>query len=473
MKPVTLGLIVGNRGFFPGHLCNSGRAEMLQVLADAGFNVITLSPEDTTYGSIESLEDARKCAELFDAHRKEIDGVLVTLPNFGDERAVANALRGAGLNAPVLIHAFPDDADAMTIADRRDSFCGKMSVCNNLRQYNIQFSLTRLHTVAPSHPTFKQDLADFAAICRVTSGLRNLRIGALGARPQAFNTVRYSEKLLEHHGITVETLDLFELFGWVNAMADDDVSVQAKLKSIRDYVTTTNVPEVSLLKMAKFGVAVDNWMGKNRLQASAIQCWTAMEEFFGIVPCTLMSMMSNSLMPSACEVDIMGTVAMYILAQASQLPSALVDWNNNYGDDPDKGVIFHCSNLPKDIFRQDAASQPTMEYQEIIAGTVGAANTYGTIYGRVKANPFTYLRVSTGDTDGKMRAYVGAGEFTDDPLLTFGGYGVVRVPRFQELLHHICENGYEHHVTVNPSVTATAVHEALSKYKGWEVYRHS
>jgi L-fucose isomerase-like protein len=473
MKPVTVGLIVGNRGFFPSHLCETGRAEIMQVLADAGYQVVALSPQDTLYGSVESIEDARKCAELFDAHRHEIDGVIVTLPNFGDERAVVNSLRWSGLNVPVLVQAFPDVADSMTIADRRDSFCGKMSVCNNLRQYQIPFSLTTLHTVAPTHASFAYDLAKFAATCRVARSLKSLRIGALGARPTNFNTVRYSEKLLEQAGISIETLDLFELFGWVNALADDNPAVQQKLGAIQDYVETRNVPGVSLTKMAKFGVAVDSWMRDKKLQASSIQCWTAMEEFFGVVPCTLMSMMSNELIPSACEVDTMGALAMYILAQAGHAPSALVDWNNNYGDDPDKGVIFHCSNLPKDIFKQTNGDRPSMYYQEIIAGTVGAENTYGTIYGRIQPKAFTYLRVTTDDFTGKLRAYVGEGEFTDDPLLTFGGYGVVKVPNFQSLLHHICENGYEHHVTVNPTQTAAGVHEALTKYKGWDVYRHS
>jgi L-fucose isomerase-like protein len=184
-------------------------------------------------------------------------------------------------------------------------------------------------------------------------------------------------------------------------------------------------------------------------------------------------MMSNNLIPSACEVDVTGSLAMYILAQASGKPSALVDWNNNYGEDPDKGVIFHCSNLPKDIFRQDATSNISMYYQEIIAGTVGAANTYGTIYGRINPDAFTYLRVTTDDFAGKLRAYVGEGEFTDDTLLTFGGYGVVKVPDLQGLLKYICDNGFEHHVTVNPAQTAAAVYEALTKYQGWDVYRHN
>jgi len=315
-------------------------------------------------------------------------------------------------------------------------------------------------------------LQDFVVTCRVVKAMKNLRIGALGARPTAFNTVRYSEKLLEQSGISIETLDLFELFGWVNKLKDTDAAVEAKLKEIQNYVVAKSIPPVALLKMAKFGAAVDKWMKDTRLNATAIQCWTAMEEFFGVVPCTLMSMMSNMLMSSACEVDIMGTVAMYAMAQAGGKPSALVDWNNNYGEDPDKGVVFHCSNLPKDIFVGTGEDAPVMDYQEIIAGTVGKENTYGTIVGRVKAAPFTYLRVSTDDAAGKIRAYIGEGELTDDPLKTFGGYGVVKIRNFQNLLRYICENGFEHHVAINPTRISAGTREALSKYLGWETYLH-
>ncbi|MBI4660299.1 MAG: fucose isomerase [Verrucomicrobia bacterium] len=469
---VTLGIIVGNRGFFPDHLCDSGRRQILKTLETLGFGTVILDTSATKFGAVESMSDAQKCAELFRANADKIDGLLVTLPNFGDERGVANAIRWSGLGAPVLVHAFNDDPKNMTIRDRRDSFCGKMSVCNNLRQYGLPFTLTRLHTCDPESFPFRDDLTDFAVTCRTLRALKNLRIGALGARPTAFNTVRYSEKLLEQSGISIETLDLYELFGWVGKMKDDDAPVQAKLKQIHEYVAAKSIPAPALLKMAKFGTAVDDWMKRTRLSATAIQCWTAMEEFFGVVPCTLMSMMSNMGLSSACEVDIMGTVAMFAMAQASGRPSALVDWNNNYGGDPDKGVIFHCSNLPKDVFVEQGEGKPVMDYQEIIAGTVGKENTYGTVVGRVKATPFTYLRVSTDDAAGRIRAYVGEGELTDDPLKTFGGYGVVKIPGFQKLLRFICENGFEHHVAVNLTRIAAGVKEALSKYLGWEVYWH-
>lgn len=475
-KPVTLGLIIGNRGFFPSHLCEDGRAAMLKVLEAEGIQVIAISPDETPYGSVESLEEARKLADLFKAHADEIDGVLVTLPNFGDERAIANTLRWAGLDVPVLIHAYPDVVETMTIKDRRDSFCGKMSACNNLRQYGIKYTLTTLHTVDPENDSFRSDLRKFAATCRVVSGLKGARIGALGARPTAFNTVRYSEKLLENSGISIETLDLSEAFGRVEQLVDDDSAVIAKLEAVKNYVPTQNIPAGALLKMAKLGVVIDDWMKDTELVASAIQCWTSMQEFFGVVPCTLMSMMSNGLMPSACETDIVGVVAMYALALASGQPSAIVDWNNNYGDDPNKGVIFHCSNLPGDIFVKEDAIAPddiaVMDYQEIIAGTVGKENTYGTVVGRVKASPFTYLRVSTDDLNGKIKAYLGEGKLTDDPLKTFGGYGVVEVPNLQGLLNYICNNGFEHHVSVNLTEIGDAVYETLTKYLGWDVYYH-
>jgi L-fucose isomerase-like protein len=194
-----------------------------------------------------------------------------------------------------------------------------------------------------------------------------------------------------------------------------------------------------------------------------------MEEFFGVVPCTVMSMMSENLLPSACEVDTMGTVSMHALALASETPSALLDWNNNYGADPDKAVCFHCSNLPKHFFREGVK----MDFQQIIAGTVGKENTFGTLDGRVKAGPMSFVRFSTDEFEGTIKGYVGQGQFTDDSLNTFGGAGVVQIPNMQKLLHYICENGFEHHVAANFSHVAESVREAAQKYLGWPMHFHS
>jgi L-fucose isomerase-like protein len=465
---MTFGVIVGNRGFFPGHLAKSGRSEMIAAIEKAGYQAVAPGPEDTRFGGIETRAESARCADLFKKHRDSIDGVIVTLPNFGEERAIADTLRMADLNVPVLVQATPDTPALMTISDRRDSFCGKMSACNNLTQYGIPYSLTTRHTEAPDSDCFRHDLAWFAAVCRVVRGLRRLRIGAIGARPAAFNTVRYSEKILEAAGISVEPIDLSEILGRIARMSDDDPAAVAKLEAIRRYVPTDGVPAGPLMKMAKLGAVVDAWMAQTDCAISAVQCWTSLEEFFGVVPCTVMSMMSERLMSSACEVDICGVIGMHALQLASGTPSALLDWNNNYGEDPDKAVCFHCSNLPKHFFKESR-----MDFQQIIAGTVGRDNTYGTCVGRVKSGPMSFARFSTNDREGSIRGYVGEGEFTDDPLETFGGAGVVRIPRLQELLRFICERGFEHHVAANLAPVAAAVQEAATRYLGWSVYRHS
>jgi len=280
-RKMTMGVIVGNRGFFPAHLAKSGRDEMTQVLQKAGMDVVVLDPEQSKHGAVETYEEAKRCAALFKSKGDAIDGVIVTLPNFGDERAIADTLRLAGLRVPVLLQATPDTQSKMTITHRRDSFCGKMSACNNLRQYGIPYSLTTLHTEAPDSPEFTKDLEWFAGVCRIVKGLKNLRIGAVGARPTAFNTVRYSEKLLEASGISVETLDLSEVLGRIGKMKDTDDAAVQKLQSIQKYVTTTDIPHAALMKMAKLGAVIDQWMKATDLQISAVQCWTSLEEKSG------------------------------------------------------------------------------------------------------------------------------------------------------------------------------------------------
>jgi L-fucose isomerase-like protein len=469
MSNTTLAVIVGNRGFFPDAVARDGHVEILQILKEQGFDTVCLTPEDTKFGTVETFSDSKACAELFRRHVDKIDGILVTLPNFGDERGVANAIRMSGLNVPILVHAYPDDLNQFAIGQRRDGFCGKFSVCSNLKQYNIPFTLTTKHVVSPRSQSFKQDLQRFGGTCRVVKGLRNSRFGAIGTRPAPFNSVRYSEKLLEHAGITVDVIDLSDVLGRAAKLSDTDGRVQAKAVEIRKYVNTSPVPADSLLKMAKFGAVVDAWVEENALCGTAIQCWTAMQEQWGIVPCTLMSMMGTKHKPSACEVDVAGVVAMYALQLASGRPSAIVDWNNNYEDDDDKCVLFHCANYPVDFYEQP----PTMDDHAILELVMPKEITWGSMQGRIKTGPMTFLRMSTDDVEGKLTAYVAEGESVNDRAVTWGGVGVVHVPRLQELLRYICENNFEHHVSINLSNVGGSIADALGGYLGWHVHPHN
>jgi L-fucose isomerase-like protein len=468
MQRITLGIIIGNRDFFPDVLVGEARRDLLKVFGECGIDAVLLDEQATKLGAVETWEHAKRCAELFGANRGRIAGVVVCLPNFGDEKGVADALKLAGLNVPVLVQAYPDDLGQLSVERRRDAFCGKISVCNNLRQYGILFSLTQDHTTHPLSEEFRKDLAGFVAQCRVVAGLRRARIGAVGARPNAFNTTRYSEKLLQAAGISVSTMDLSDVFGRAGRIADDDARVKAKIAEITGYAAAAQVPGSALTRMSKLAVVLLEWMDQNDLDASAIQCWSSMQQNFGVNVCTVMSMMSERLMPSACEVDIAGVVAMYALQLASGRPSALVDWNNNYGSDRDKCVFFHCGNWAKSFL-------PDIEIgtAPILGTTLGEENTFGAVAGRTPSGPVTFARISTDDVNGCIRAYTGEGRFTDDPLATFGSRAVVEVPQLQKLMRYICRNGFEHHAAMNGSECAGVLQEALETYLGWPVYRHA
>lgn len=465
-KP-TLGVIVGNRDFFPDQLVTEARSDLDALFRARAIEPVWLSPAESKLGGVETHADAERCAALFRQHREKIDGVLVGLPNFGDEKGVVETLRLAGLDVPVLVQAYPDDPGQLGPARRRDAWCGKISVCNNLVQAGLPFSLTTRHVSHPGSPGFAADLDRFLAVCRVVKGLRGLRLGAVGARPGAFNTVRYSEKILDRHGIRVTTVDLSELLARASNLDADAAVVRAKVDSIRNYAPGSSVPAGKLEQMARLGVALDEWMQAQAIGATAIQCWTSLQQHLGCNACTLMSMMSQNLLPSACEVDVTGALTMVAMQLAAGTPAALVDWNNNYGDDDDRCVLFHCGNWARSFL-------PDLRIgtAPILGSILGEENTWGALEGRTPAGPLTFGRLTTADTTGSIRGYVGEGDLTNDPLDTFGNRAVARVPGLQRLMQRVCREGFEHHVVMTRSRTAAVLLEALGNYCGWDIHRH-
>ena len=464
----TLGIIIGNRDFFPDHLITEARNEILSILKNKKINPILLGDNDTKLGGVETFLEAQKCANLFKAHQEQIEGILVILPNFGDEKGVADTIRLSGLNVPVLIQATPDDLDKMQPSNRRDAYCGKISVCNNLYQYGIKFSLTQSHVLSLSSSEFDKELNHFISVCKVVKGMRRVRIGAVGARPQAFNTVRYSEKILERHGISVTTMDLSEVLGKAKELKDDSKAVKESLAKITGYGDTSSTPSEKLLQLSRLDAVLNEFVEANKLDATAIQCWTSIQENYGCNVCTSMSMMSENMLPSACEVDVTGTLTMYAMQLASNSPSALVDWNNNYEEDEEKCVLFHCGNWAKSFLPDLKISTAP-----ILGSVFGEEKTHGALDGRTPASPLTYGRISTDDNLGKIKCYFGEGELTDDPLNTFGTRAVAKVPNLQELMKYVCNHGYEHHVVMNASKTADILYESFNNYLGWDTQIHT
>lgn len=466
MKKMAFGLIVGNRNFFPDSLVAEGREKILKILESLGYEAVVLTPSDTKLGAVETWNDAKKCAKLFKENAEKIDGIIVTLPNFGDEKAVANTLRMSGLNVPILIHAFPDDPLKLDISQRRDAFCGKISVCNNLKQFGFNFTLTKKHVLDPDSKEFETEIERFAGICRVVKGLKGLKIGAVGARPSAFNTVRFSEKILERYDISVETIDLSEVLASMEKLSSDDPEVLNELDMLRKSYRIRIVPPEAVTKMAKLSVVLKRWTRENDINATAIQCWTSLEDNLGITPCAIMGMMSEHLKPSACEVDVIGALSMYVLTLASQKPSAIVDWNNNISDE--EVLLFHCGNFPPSIY-----TDVEIRYADVIGTVTGAERAYGACAGTIKPGPMTFFRITSDDFNGKLKAYVGEGEIVEKDVKTFGSRGVARIPQLQNLMQIICKEGFEHHVAVNLSKVADIVKEAMEVYLGISTYYHS
>lgn len=467
---MCFGIIIGTRAYFNSELAKDVRKQLLKTLADEGYDYVIL-PEDATptgSSSIETREDGLKCAELFRQNRDRIDGIIVSLPNFGFEIGIINAISVADLNVPVLVQACDDENDKVDLDSRRDAFCGKISVCNNLYQYGIPFTDTTLHTYSIYSELLAKDINKFAGICRVVNGLRHARIGAIGARPAGFQTVRASEKLLQKSGITVVPVDLSEILGVARKIEDTDAELLKKLEEIKCYAAVPKEYSDKLVLQAKFGVAVERWIEANQIDAVAVQCWDSLEQNYGCAACVTMSMLGEKLLPAACEVDIAGAVSMYALTLAAQGQSALLDWNNNFAEDRNKCVCTHCGNFPKSFVRNDLK----LGTLGVLGRTLGKVNTFGAVYGKVTKGDFTFFRISTDDTKGAIKAYLGTGEITDDPYGMDGCIAVTKVNNLQTLMKYICKNGFEHHVAMVRNDVKEILNEAIEDYLGWNLYVH-
>lgn len=467
---MCFGIIIGTRAYFNSELAKDVRKQLLRTLADEGYDYVIL-PEDATptgSSSIETREDGLKCAELFRQNRDRIDGIIVSLSNFGFEIGIINAISVADLNVPILVQACDDENDKVDLDSRRDAFCGKISVCNNLYQYGIPFTDTTLHTYSIYSELLAKDINKFAGICRVVNGLRHARVGAIGARPAGFQTVRASEKLLQKSGITVVPVDLSEILGAARKIEDTDVELLKKLEEIKCYAVVPKEYNDKLVLQAKFGVAVERWIEANQIDAVAVQCWDSLEQNYGCAACVTMSMLGEKLLPAACEVDIAGAVSMYALTLAAQGQSALLDWNNNFAEDRNKCVCTHCGNFPKSFVRNDLK----LGTLGVLGRTLGKVNTFGAVYGKVTKGDFTFFRISTDDTKGVIKAYLGTGEITDDPYGMDGCIAVTKVDNLQILMKHICKNGFEHHVAMVRNDVKDILNEAIEGYLGWNLYVH-
>ena len=433
---------------------------MIKAVTDAGYDYIAMDPELTRYGGIETRDEGLLYAKWLKEHEGEYDGVIFSMPIFADENGAIMALQDAGV--PILMQAYPDEIGKMDFQHRRDAFCGKFSVTDVFTQYQVPFTVLKPHVVHPLSEKFQENLRDFAAICRVVNGMKRFTIGCIGARTTAFKTTRFDEIGLQKHGITVESFDLSELIYMVDKMEDDDEKVIAKKAALSAYTNFSGVPSANQLTLAKISVAIDWYIETYHLDALAIRCWNEMETIMRVCPCVLLSELNDRGIVTSCEIDLTSAIAMRAMALASEEPTAVLDWNNNYGDDENKVILFHCGSTAQGLMTEKGT---VTEHKMFAKEDPGSG--WGTNEGRIRPMKTTISNALT--VDGELILYASEAEFTDDPIeeAYFGCAGVCEVPDLQNKLIKLARGGFKHHTCVGVGHMKDILKEAFTTYLGY------
>ena len=458
---MKLALLVANRGFFPSSVIDSAREEMKTAADKAGVEFLMLDVNATRYGAVETREEGEIYSKFLEEHHGEYDGLVICLPNFGDENGIKVAIQN--VNVPILLQAYPDEIGKLDFASRRDAFCGKLGLCAVLKQMKTKYVLGDTHVTHPLSEEFHKDLCDFVAICRIVKQMKHMRIGVLGARTTAFKSVRFDEGALEARGADVETLDLTQIFALMDKIEDDDPRLKFWEQEIKKISNIADTPSYAITNQCKLGVVLDELRSDMNLDVMAIRCWSELQYKFKITPCTIMGIFNEQKIPIVCETDVTNAPAMVALSMASGKPVGCLDINNNMGNEEDKCILFHCGPMPISLL-SDCGH---MEEHKMFTKTQGENCSWGVNVGRIKPGTITVCGMRT--ENGEVRYFVEKADVLDEKVDEgfFGTYGVVEIPELQKKLKHMCEAGFRHHAIITEGDQTKRIREALSKYLGY------
>ncbi len=456
-KKMTFALAFANRSFMPGELIYAAREEMTKAVREAGYECILMDRDATRFGGIETREEGLRYAEWLKKHEGKYDGVIFSMPIFADENGAVTALRDAGV--PILMQAYPDEIGKMDFAHRRDAYCGKFSVTDVFTQYGAPFTVLKPHVVHPLSDKFRENLRDFAAICRVVNGMKRFNLGCIGARTTAFKTVRFDEIALQKYGINVESFDLSEVFDKIAAKKDDDPAVIRKIDHLKDYTDFSQVPAMNILNLGKLAVVIDEYIEEYRLDALALRCWNEMEAHLRICPCVILSELNDRGIVASCEIDMCSAVSMRAMSLATEKPAAVLDWNNNYGEDEDKVVLFHCGPVAQSLMTCKGIVTNHKMFDKTDPGSGWGCNE-----GRIKAMPITISNCQT--KDGRIVIYADEASITEDPIEDgyFGCAGVAEIDHLQDKLIRLARGGFKHHTAISEGHVKDVLEEAFVTY---------
>lgn len=460
-KKMTFALAFCNRGFMPGELIYGAREDMIKAVTGEGYDYIAMDSELTRFGGIETRDEGLLYARWLKEHEGEYDGVIFSMPIFADENGAVTALQDAGV--PILMQAYPDEIGKMDFKHRRDAFCGKFSVTDVFNQYHVPYTVLKPHVVHPLSEAFAHNLKDFAAVCRVVNGMKRFNVGCIGARTTAFKTVRFDELTLQKYGINVESFDLSELIFKVNSISEDDRAVYKKLKRLENYTDFGSVPEKNKITLARISVVIDEYIEEYHLDALTLRCWNEMEIILRVCPCVLLSELNDRGIAASCEIDLCSALTMRAMMLASGEPAAVLDWNNNYGDDENKVVLFHCGPVAQSLMTEKGTVTNHKMFDKGDPGSGWGANE-----GRIRPFPATFSNCQT--KDGRIIVYASEAELTADPIEAgyFGCAGVCEIPDLQNKLIRLARGGFKHHTSIGVGHMKEILKEAFTTYLGYD-----
>lgn len=459
----TFALFYGNRAFMPDEVVDEARPLLEKAVKDAGCDFISMDVNLTSHGAAETVAEGKIYADFLEKNKGKFDGVIACLANFSDEAATVTALKDCGV--PILVQASPDEIGKMDFARRRDAFCGKLAITDLLYQYRVPFSLTQSHVVALTGEEFQTEIKKFAAVCRIVKGMKNLTIAAIGARVSAFKTMRFDELTAQKYGISVETVDLSDFFLRMKAIDRSSKLYQERLDYYNQYADFSKVPQIAMENMIRASLAADQIAEQYETDCMTIRCWDEFQREMNISACNLISELNDRGIVTACELDLANAMSMKALACASEDVATCLDFNNNYGDDPNKCILFHCGPVPNRMMRQKGE---IIEHK-MFKKTMGPGHSWGVNQGHIKTMPITYSSAKT--EDGKIVAYVDNARFTEDTIEKeyFGTGGVAEIQDMQRKLYVIAKNGFRHHVSVSSGHYQDAILEAYQTYLDYEI----
>lgn len=387
--------------------------------------------------------------------RENVDAVFFPHCNFGTEDTVARV--GKALGKPVLLWGPRDEAPLEDGMRLRDTQCGLFATGKVLRRFNVPFTYVTNSRV--DSPVFERGFTNFVAAANVVKQFRNLRILQIGPRPTSFWTMICNEgELLERFGIELHPITLIDI---QRASKQIEKGSSSELAEAIDYIKTkldwSEVTEEDVRRIAALKVAMKQYAVQNGCSAIAIQCWSALQEAMGIMPCLANAILTDEQIPVTCETDIHGAITSVMVQAATmnQLPTFFADLTVRHPENENGELLFHCGNFP--------VSLSVEERPKLSGHFLFDDHSPGTHEGEIKGGGMTLARFD-GD-HGEYQLFLGKARGIQGPY-TRGSYVWVEVNDWPLWEEKLVKGPYVHHSVGIHANVIPALYEACNYIPG-------